>query len=274
MKKHKIYCIIQTICFVLTGLFFVSFCLTDLAASLKMKNIILVIGWTGDALIGGLLYWLMKTKKIPRFAVGIASVLMMAVFMFGFIADTSQAGKYEMNGNNSYAGTYTLPAWGKPGNENLQEAIDKALSDMERDGMEYQEFYRLERADAVWVYFKAENSVIRLEFAIENDRYYQVGITHSIYHGFVEKSCSDEDTIKADIAYSVFNERFAFDNVPIWGISQNERVKDMKINSAGVDYVEQIYDTDGGIYYFWLIEDGSIVQDSKDLENVTIEGLE
>ena len=273
MKKHKIYCIIQTICFVIAGLFFVSFCLTNLAETLKMKNIILVIGWTGDALIGGLLYWSMKTKKIPRFAVGIASVLMMAVFMFGFISNMSQASKYEMNGNNSYAGTYTL-ALGKPGNENLQEVIEKTLSDTERDGMEYQEFYRLERADAVWVYFKAENCVIRLEFAIENDRYYQMGITHSIYHGFVEKTCSDGDTIKADIAHSVFLERFAFDNVPIWGISQNERVKGMKINSADVDYVEQIYDTDGGIYYFWLIEDGNIVQDLKDLENIMIEGLE
>ncbi len=249
--------------------------------SIKMMRFLLVLGiFLGVSSVYGIkrIFWrIRKIKKknrkkvlcIAMFTISVILVLFANAAIFDSIPKIAQ---FSLQSNNAHAYTFTNMPMGF-GERDLEKAIEKEVFKERLGNDTYDEIFRFKNGNRVFVYFQGENQVDCYEFRIEDEKYYQVGESNVIYYGFFEHHYSDMETIRSDISICINGNPFATDAVPVWGITENENVDLMKINSVGVDFVKEISDTNGGKYYFWLIQDGSSLK-HEDVGDLVIEGIE
>lgn len=272
--------IIWIIIFAVLFLMLSAILILKISDSVKVRNALFVMALVVTAALVVLFVKLTYLRRLPVFVINIINAVILAgIIVLLFINLLKVTGVEQFQGNNYYAGSYESSI-GDIGNDNLDECIKQVLSEeiagqTLQDLYKYEEIYRLLRDDAVWIFFKGENRIMRLEYLIENGRYYASGNTVLIYYGLSDEAdYSDEETIRKDIANSILNERMNVSG-PVWGVTANKNAADMQINSVGVDYVEKISDEEGNIYYFWLIEeDFDEVKTVEDIKAITIEGME
>lgn len=244
--------------------------------SIKMMRFLLAFGvLLGGAFVCGILRLFRiikekKHKKAAHLAVVIISAILMVLAFSRVFNSIPEINPYW--GNNANASTCTNMPSGF-GKRDLESAIEKAVIKEKLRKNIYNEIFRVENEDRVWVYFQGKNQVRCYEFRLEDGRYYCVGSSSAVYYDFFEHNYSDIDTMRSDISFSLRWNSYTIDAKPIWGVTENENVSLIKINSVGIDFVKEISDTDGGKYYFWLIEDGSFLK-QEDIENLVIEGIE
>lgn len=118
-------------------------------------------------------------------------------------------------------------------------------------------------------------SVIGYEFIVNDDGTYSYsGVRRCSYAGDISKIPTEYDwktNAIADISFSIDDPLNKFENpretygvLPVWGVSDNEQVKNMTVDGQGVDEVIELSD-DGETYYFWFIQDMQTRNAAKDI---------
>lgn len=272
VKKQKSYDVLCMVPFVLAYLFWIFFALLKLTdVSIKMMRFLLIFGIFLGGVSGGWILVLVKKKKIRCKIVVMISALLLVLAFAALMTSVPKVSKYALYSNNTYAAFSTnMPMWGY---RSLEKAIEKTIEKEKTDSSLFEEIFRLENEDRIWVFFQVENEVDCYEFQIEDDKYYHVSSSVIVYRNLYlqKQGHSDKETIRADIEHSKTN-IFTITAAPVWGVTENENVENMYINSVGVDYVKEIYDADGEKYYFWLIADGSF-KENIESDQLAIEGI-
>lgn len=159
-------------------------------------------------------------------------------------------------GNNGYLASYSKSI-GDEGYADIESAVKDKLEyrkqELGRDELE--EIYRIQVGEKVFIYLKEAESVVELEFFWQDNLYYYLGSKTLIYTGM---GSSDgytlDETIRKDIANTMWR-GVGYEEVgaPTWGVSDNEQIFAMTINSEKMDNVVQIDEKSGKTYYFWII---------------------
>lgn len=81
-----------------------------------------------------------------------------------------------------------------------------------------------------------------------------------------------EETIRKDIANTMWR-GVGYEEVgaPTWGVSDNEQIFSMTINSEKMDNVIQIDEKSGKTYYFWIIINIGEIKTIDDVKEIKIE---
>lgn len=97
--------------------------------------------------------------------------------------------------------------------------------------------------------------------------YYYIGSMYVLYNSVVcSDNCTTEETIKKDMAYTMWRGGIRImTGAPAWGVSADENILSMTINSENVDYVIQVNEIDGKKYYFWIVKNTGEIETIEDV---------
>ena len=166
-------------------------------------------------------------------------------------------------GNNTYEPFYSNGIGGYKGYDDLEKALEDRIEYVMRTGYtksgrtvtyhnELEEIYRTQTGEKIFVYCKVDEEYIaEFDFVVRDDLYYCLGEMD------VQYFCSDdhtaEETIRTDIAYTIWRRGIRIlEGAPAWGVSTDENIFSMTINSENVDDVILINEIGGKKYYFWI----------------------
>lgn len=103
--------------------------------------------------------------------------------------------------------------------------------------------------------------------------YYSYGSKLLVYYGWGSNDkYTVEETIRKDIANTMWRGLDSNEvGVPAWGVSIDEQISSMTINSRKVDDVIQIDEIDGKKYYFWITTNIGEIETIEDVKGATIQ---
>lgn len=198
----------------------------------------------------------------------ILSIVMFIVLMSLLKKDLTSYNEIatSFQGNNTYVPFYSEGINGVKGYDDLEKALEDRIEYVMRTGYtkygrtvtyhkELEEIYRIQTEEKIFVYCKIDDEYIaEFDFVVRDDLYYCLGEMDVEYIGLF---CSDEhtaeETIRTDIAYTMWREGIrVLEGAPAWGVSTDENIFSMTINSENVDDVILINEIDGKKYYFWI----------------------
>lgn len=177
-------------------------------------------------------------------------------------------------GNNGTYGVYARGIGGK-GYEDIEDAIDAELTSKEQtlNLNETEEIYRIHTGNRNFVYFKTPGSIIEYEFFSQDNVYYSSGHRTLVYYGLgSSEGYTTEETIRKDIA-NTMNRGLYYEEVgaPIWGVSDDERVFSMTIDSEKPDDFILVEQKAGKKYYFWIMTHFEGIKTIDDVQSLQIE---
>lgn len=145
----------------------------------------------------------------------------------------------------------------------LVNSIKKRKKKCNFDKLE--EIYRMQTRENAFVYFREnEENIVEFAFLKQDGLYYGLGSTCTYVY---DDKYTAEETVREDMVYSMGIQRGSYDKLiaPAWGVSTDDQIFSMTINSEKVDEVILIDEKDGKKYYFWI---ASKVGEIKTIEDV------
>ena len=268
-RKHLIYKITGILLFCILLLFFLTLVICIVDISVKLRNSLFIISALLVAIIGAIL---LCSKKIRKFWILYILSGVMLVFILGFFGNIlvkmNAADRYQ--GNNMYNSVYVQPI-GDSGYNSIKEGISNTIK-MRYGEEAFKEVYCVSKENYIWSFQKIPLGLVCLKFYKEGNQYYFRGSTLLAYNSTINTSeYSDVETIRADAVQSLSSGIKKTDiSNPVWGVSKYNNIANVTINGTKMDDVEEIVDSNGTVYYFWIIDD---IGDAEEGEELLIEGV-
>lgn len=223
---------------------------------------------------------LIKIPKLAAKQITMIDLLNIVIFVglityLGQMLSTTTAIQTAFQGNNGYVNSY-----GEGDGSNGYGSIESALEDEIKYGKktgnynELEEIYRIQAGENIFVYFKeGEEQIVEFDLFKQSDFYYISGIKVLLYDGIAsDDRYTTEETIRKDIANTMWRGvGYKEAGVPAWGVSIDERIFSMTINSGKADDIILINEKDGKKYYFWIITDVGEIKTIDDVKTAKIE---
>ncbi|MCM1251343.1 MAG: hypothetical protein NC321_00835 [Clostridium sp.] len=263
--------------FLILSLMFIGYVITECVNTIKIRTILFIILYF--VLIRLIVMWIKEPKcATPRMMildfVNIAIfIVLMASWGKGLLETDRIMDSFQ--GNNEFLSSYVEGIDAK-GYDDIECALEDRI-EYEKKTLshnELEEIYRIQVEEKIFVYFKEDEGYItEFEFFKQNDLYYSSGSKALLYGGvFSSDNYTTEETIRKDIANTMWR-GVGFDEVgvPAWGVSTDENIFSMTINSENVDDVIFIDEKGGKKYYFWIITN---VEEIKTVDDVKVADIE
>ena len=277
MKDSKVLKVIGLSAFLIISIMFTGSVIIKFVDNMKIRNILFAISCVVLYLLMVVLF---KAPKAVRWTV---SALWGIVIFIGMIVSIVSSFRkpsafFEITttfrGNNSFS-SFRSDGIGAKGYNDIESLLDdeienrKKTKNLSDDDLE--EIYRIQEGEKIFVYFKEKGvKIVEYTFFRQDDLYYSFGVNALSYNGVFGYTA--EETIRADIAHTMWRGG-GFDelNAPAWGLSTDENIFSMTINSENVDDVILIDEKDGTKYYFWIITNVGEIKTIDDVKTAEIE---
>ncbi|MDE5866398.1 MAG: hypothetical protein K2H31_07355 [Lachnospiraceae bacterium] len=266
--------IIRIIVFSIMLLLFMSVVIVEYVDIMKIRSILLKILCVVCFLL------IIILKKEPKFAASRVTVLdVLSIVMFigvmaylGKALATSTIIQTAFQGNNGFVYSYS-EGNGDKGYDDIEIILEYEMENIKKSGKynELEEIYRMQVGEKIFVYFKEEGKILEIDFLRQNDLYYCSGSNVLLYDGIGSSDrYTTEETIRKDIANTMWRGVGLKEiGAPAWGVSDDEQIFSLTINSEKVDDVILIDEKDGKKYYFWImtnLEEIETIDDVKAAE--------
>ena len=276
MKDSKVLKVLGFSAFLIISLMFSGSIITKFVDNIKIRNILFAISCV-------VLYLLMAVLiKAPKAVCWTVGVLWGIVIFTGMIVSivSSFRGLSEtlervttFQGKNVFASYYEEGIG--IGYDDIESLLGNAIENRKKTGYidDMEEIYRIQVGEKIFVYFKEdEASITEYDFFKQDGLYYSSGCNGLVYNGFSSGNYTSEETIRADIANTMWR-GVGSDEVgaPAWGVSTDENIFSMTINSENVDDVILINEIDGKKYYFWISTNVDGLETLDDVKAAEIE---
>lgn len=220
---------------------------------------------------------LVKNKKIATPRVTIPDFFMIGAFVIVLIAAMVSVGndvQYKTDivnafpGNNGYGGYYDMSE--AKGYGNIEAAMEKSIKDRKRKSnfSKLEEIYRTQAGESICVYFIEDGkNIVEYAFLKQDDLYYSLGNICS--YVLYEDKYTTEETVRKDMVHTMARGDYDKLIAPAWGVSTDEQIFSMTINSEEVDDIILINEKDGKKYYFWIttnVEEIKTIDDVKEAQ--------
>ncbi|MCM1047539.1 MAG: hypothetical protein NC433_03850 [Clostridiales bacterium] len=279
-NKGKVIGLIRIIVFSIILLMFMGALIVEFVDIMKIRNILSKILFIVCFL---LIIILAKQPKIAAPRIIILDCLSVAMFI-GLMVYLGR-GHAEANeilntfkGNNLYV-CYYGEGVGDNGYSDLESALGDDIENRKISGnySKFEEIYRIQVGDRFFVYFKTTDditeSIIEVEFFRQDDLFYKSGSKALSYDGVIShEGYTVEETIRTDIVNTMWRGVGRQEAAsPAWGVSDDERIFSMSVNSKQIDDAILIDEIDGKKYYFWIITDVDEIKTIDDVKAAEIE---
>lgn len=272
MNKNAIIKIIRVSVFAILLLMFVSSVLiVEYVDNIRARKIFFVILCFAELML------MIKLLKEPKYEEKRFTILdfLSIVFLIGLLMSCERGilQQYKIqttfNGNNGFVCAYGESIWAE-GYDDIEEALEYQIESKKEitNQNELEEIYRIQVGAKIYIYLElSTQGIIELDFFRQNDLYYISGSNILTYDGiFSSDRYTVEETIRKDIAHTMWRGVNPDEmRAPAWGVSEDEQICSMTVNSAKVDDVIEIGKKDGTKYYFWIITD---IEDIKTIDDV------
>ena len=227
---------------------------------------------------------LIQNPKLAVLRVTILDILCITILIVSIAAAFTQMRKESLiltdvienlEGNNWYSSSYYSNGMGNRGFDDIESAFENAIKEYKQskkmDNLE--ELYQIQAGEYIFAYYKEnEKSVVEFTFFKQDDLYYCLG--RMCVGELYDDKCTAEDTIRADIVHTMSHGRKWGETAlgaPAWGVSTDENIFSMTINSENVDDVILINEIDGKKYYFWITTNVDGIETIDDVKAAEIE---
>lgn len=213
-------------------------------------------------------------------AIKMIRIIVFSIMLLMFIGVMAYLGKglaistiiqTAFQGNNGYVDFYS-EGFVEKGYDDIESILEYEMENIIKSGKynELEEIYRMQAGEKIFVYFKEEGKILEIDFLRQNDLYYCSGSNVLLYDGIGSSDrYTTEETIRKDIANTMWRGVVKKPGTPAWGVSTDEQIFSMTINSENVDDVILIDEIDGKKYYFWImtnVEEIDTIDDVKAAE--------
>ncbi|MCM1263953.1 MAG: hypothetical protein NC313_14675 [Butyrivibrio sp.] len=266
---------IRIIVFAILLLMFIGSVIIKYDNNMKSRFILFIVFCFVEAILIAIL---LKQSKFAASRITILDALSIVFFIllvadFGKgLAETNKI-QNAFNGNNGYLYAYESGIGGK-GYDDLESILEHEIEFKKKNInlAEMEEIYRIQVGDRFFVYFKIAEGIMELEFFRQNDLFYSSGNKKLMYDGMVSyEGYTVDETIRKDIANTMWRGVTGKAASPAWGVSDDERIFSMTVNSKQIDDTILIDEIDGKKYYFWLITDVDEIKTIDDVKAAEIE---
>lgn len=234
--------------------------------------------WTLPLTLFAFVLLIIILAKVPGLAakrltildiLSIAMFIILMVLMRQEVLEASKIGN-AFQGNNAYAPFYSNGFGGEKGYDDIEKFLEDRIESSKKTGNqnEVEEIYRTQAGDKILIYFKVDEEYIEeLSFYKQDDLYYYIGSMYVLYNSVVcSDNCTTEETIKKDIAYTMWRGGIRImEGAPAWGVSTDEDIFSMTINSENVDNVIPVNEIDGKKFYFWIVTNTGEIETIEDV---------
>lgn len=263
--------------FLILSLMLIGYVITECVDTIKIRTILFIILYF--ALIRLIVMWIKEPKcATPRmmildFVNIVIFIVLMASWEKGLLETNRIMDSFQ--GNNEFLSSY-VKGIGAKGYDDIESALEDKI-EYEKKTLyhnELEEIYRIQVEEKIFVYFKEdEECITEFEFFKQNDLYYRFGSKALLYDGaFSSDNYTLEETIRKDIANTMWRGVGSEEvSAPAWGVSTDENIFTMTINSENVDDVILINEKDGKKYYFWITTNVDGIETIDDVKAAEIE---
>lgn len=277
MNKNAIIKIIRVSVFAILLLMIAGNIIVEYIDNVKSWSVFFILFCFVEVIIMAII---LRSSKFVSKRFTILDFLSIAMFIgllasFGRGISQINAIQNSFNGNNGFLSAYSKGI-GAKGDESIESALENELEyrNEELNETALEEIYRTQAGNRIFIYIKQKDeSIVELDFFTQDNLYYSYGNKHLIYYGtFSSVGHTTEETIRKDIANTMWR-GVNTDEVggPAWGVSNDEEIYSMTVNSAKVDDVIEIDEKDGKKYYFWIITDIEGIETIDDVKEAKIE---
>ncbi|MCM1267676.1 MAG: hypothetical protein NC302_07195 [Bacteroidales bacterium] len=241
--------------------------------SMKIRNIFIQILQIAAFVLFIILIRNLKLA-VPR--VTILDVFSIAMLIIAMGVGLSRMNKMtevsEIPGNNVYAYYYA-----EGSGDNGYIDIESFWKDKIKDGKQpenvvnLEEIYRLQVGERVFVYYREdEDKIVEYDFWMD-DLYHYCGNKSLVYDGALNNDAhTTEETIRSDIANTMFRGFDRNATAPAWGVSTDEQISSMTINAKKIDDAIWINEKNGKKYYFWIATNVDEIETMDDVKTAEI----
>ena len=276
MKDSKVLKVIGIGVLLILSLMLIGSVIVEYTDNMKIRNIL--YGISGVVLVLIMLV-LLKAPKVVCWTVaslwGIIIFIGMIVSIVSSVREPSKTLEIvtAFQGKNIF-GSYYAEGIGI-GYDDVESLLGDAIENRKKTGYidDMEEIYRIQVGEKIFIYIKEdETTITEYDFFKQDGLYYSSGCNGLVYNGFSGGNYTTEETIRKDIANTMWR-GVGSDEVgaPAWGVSTDENISSMTINSENVDDVILIDEIDGTKYYFWITTN---VDDIKTLDDVKAAEIE
>ncbi|MBD5541355.1 MAG: hypothetical protein HDR00_09245 [Lachnospiraceae bacterium] len=257
-------------------LLFSAYLIVEYVDNIKLRLIIFIILFIATVIAAVIL---LRSPKCAVSRIIILDILNIVIFVgllgtFGRELMAINEVRNAFEGNNGFVSAYSKSI-GDKGYEDIGSAVEDAIESRKKttNQNELEEIYRVQTGDKIFIYFKESENIIEFEFFKQDDLYYSYGSKLLMYYG---AGSSDgytvEETIRKDIANTMWRGVESNEvGAPAWGVSIDEQISSMTINSMKVDDVIQIDEKDGKKYYFWITTNTGEIETIEDVKGAVIQ---
>lgn len=236
--------------------------------------------WTLPFIFIAFILLIIILAKVPGLAarrltiLDILSIAMFIILIALMQKEVLEVSKIEnaFQGNNAYAPFYSNGGiGGGKVYDDMEGLLNAEIESRKKTGnhSEVEEILSIHVGEKILVYFKVDEEYIEeLSFYVQDDHsYYYIGSMYVLYNSVVcRDDCTTEETIKKDIAYTMWRGGIRImEGAPAWGVSADENIFSMMINSENVDDVIQVNEIDGKKYYFWIVKNTGEIETIEDV---------
>ena len=277
MKYSNVIKAIRIIAFDILFLMLLGVIIVECVDIMKIRSILTKIAYIVCFLLAVIL------KKMPQFEVERVTILdFLSIVMFigllaylgkGLLLVTKINDTF--HGNNIFAFSY-IDGDSDGGYNDIDSFFEDEREKRKEIGYfsDLEEIYRIQAEEKIFIYFKeGAMEIVEYNFLKQDDLYYFLG-KNILAYDWIESNASytAEETIRADIAHTMWRGvGLTKAGAPAWGVSTDENIFSMTINSENVDDVILIDEIDGKKYYFWIITN---VGEIKTLDDVKVADIE
>ena len=257
-------------------LLFSAYMIVEYVDNIKLRLIIFIILFIATVIAAVIL---LRSPKCAVSRIIILDILNIVIFVgllgtFGRELMAINEVRNAFEGNNGFVSAYSKSI-GDKGYEDIGSAVEDAIESRKKttNQNELEEIYRVQTGDKIFIYFKESENIIEFEFFKQDDLYYSYGSKLLMYYGAGSSDGSTvEETIRKDIANTMWRGVESNEvGAPAWGVSLDEQISSMTINSMKVDDVIQIDEKDGKKYYFWITTNTGEIETIEDVKGAVIQ---
>lgn len=257
-------------------LLFSAYMIVEYVDNIKLRLIIFIILFIATVIAAVIL---LRSPKCAVSRIIILDILNIVIFVgllgtFGRELMAINEVRNAFEGNNGFVSAYSKSI-GDKGYEDIGSAVEDAIESRKKttNQNELEEIYRVQTGDKIFIYFKESENIIEFEFFKQDDLYYSYGSKLLMYYGAGSSDGSTvEETIRKDIANTMWRGVESNEvGAPAWGVSIDEQISSMTINSMKVDDVIQIDEKDGKKYYFWITTNTGEIETIEDVKGAVIQ---
>ena len=280
MKNSNVIKVIGLSVYLILSLMFIVSVIVKFVDNMKIRTILFIISCIVLVLLAGVMS---KGPTVVRWLIGSLSIMIILIWLVVSVLSASKGLSMTMQiltsfqGNNGYTSFYHKGIGGKR-YDNIESILEDELEYRKKTQYlgddDLEEIYRIQVGEKIFVYLKQrEVEIVEYEFFRQDDLYYCSGSKGLSYNGVGSSdSYTAEETIRKDIANTMWR-GVGSDEVgaPAWGVSTDENIFSMTINSENVNDVIQISETDGKKYYFWITMNVEGIETIDDVKAAKIE---